>query len=167
MSSPPELVLDANVWIDLVNGQLASVIFNLDCEILSTDLVIHEVRGLDEERLVELGLRIESLSGEDIQRLINLSKSIAGVSVRDLSAYMLAQEREALLITGDRRLRNYAAQEGVRVHGILWLLDQVVEVEAINPERAARSLEAIRVHGARLPQTECEKRLKKWQGFGL
>lgn len=38
---------------------------------------------------------------------------------------------DAVLLTGDQRLRRVAEQQGVAVHGILWILDQAYEQERL------------------------------------
>ncbi len=66
------------------------------------------------------------------------------------------------LLTGDRHLREAATQEGVAVHGTLWLLDELVRLGTIVPLQAA-ALEHMLAHGRRLPQDECQKRIERWK----
>lgn len=68
---------------------------------------------------------------------------------------------DAVLLTGDQRLRRVAEQQSVAVHGILWILDQVYEQGAV---------EAAALHAAlivlandpltRLPGKELQKRMQ-------
>ncbi len=48
---------------------------------------------------------------------------------------MLAMQEGSLLLTGGKALRKAASQEGVEVHGTLWLLDAMVEVERSQEQR--------------------------------
>jgi hypothetical protein len=48
------------------------------------------------------------------------------------------------------------------VHGVLWLLDEMVHYQAITPGQAANALGRMLNQGARLPVDECHKRLVRW-----
>lgn len=63
----------------------------------------------------------------------------------DLISLVLAMGEKAMLLTGDEALRVAAFQEGVEVHGTLWLLDTMVELGAISRAEGHRSLELMRM----------------------
>ena len=63
----------------------------------------------------------------------------------------------ASLLTGDRHLRAAAEQEGVPVHGTLWLLDEMVRLAVVSPRLAAQALERMLERGSRLPLDECQE----------
>jgi len=83
--------------------------------------------------------------------------------VNDLLALVLARALEATLLTGDRHLRRVAAQEGVDVHGTLWVLDEMVRLEVITPPQATQALERMLAQARRLPRAECQRRLRQWK----
>ena len=74
-----------------------------------------------------------------------------------------AQTLEAALVTGDGDLRKAALAAGVEVHGILWMLDEMVAGAKTPPRHAAEMLERILKTRARLPAAECEVRLARWR----
>lgn len=75
----------------------------------------------------------------------------------------MALERRWGLLTGDRELRHVAEERGLEVHGVLWVLDQLVEHGLLAPRAARRSLRAMLDQGAWLPADECEKRFSRWR----
>jgi hypothetical protein len=79
-----------------------------------------------------------------------------------LAAFLLAKVIEATLLTGDRRLIELAKANRMSVHGVLWLLDEMVHYQAITPGQAANALGRMLDRGARLPADECRKRLVRW-----
>ncbi len=83
-------------------------------------------------------------------------------SLADLSCYQLAQQTGHALLTGDGRLRKQAKADGLQVHGALWLLDQMVMHQIIEPKNAATSLQSMLDSGARLPEADYQKRLTLW-----
>lgn len=67
------------------------------------------------------------------------------------------------ILTGDRQLRNRAEEKGVKVSGILYVFDQIVEHGLIPPLEAAQKLKALFNINPRLPKREIEIRIEKWK----
>jgi len=65
-------------------------------------------------------------------------------------------------VTGDRRLNELARTNGISVHGVLWLLDEMVHNQVLTHGQAANPLKQMLNQGARLPVDECHKRLESW-----
>jgi len=84
------------------------------------------------------------------------------LSIIDLAAFLLAKDLDATLLTGDSRLYELAVANGLSVRGVLWLLDEIIRLRVLVPERAAVALQKMLEMGARLPRDECRKRLVNW-----
>ena len=56
--------------------------------------------------------------------------SVALIFLRSLS---LALQENCPLLTGDRNLRKAADQEGVQVHGTIWLVSEMLREKIIQP----------------------------------
>lgn len=85
-------------------------------------------------------------------------------SRQDLSGLLLAQSRNAILLTGDGALRAVAEKEEIKVHGTLWVVDQLVDSEIIAPRKGARALQLMADHPMRrLPMKGLQKRVRKWR----
>ena len=80
----------------------------------------------------------------------------------DLSALLLAKSLRASLVTGDRRLRVLALSQGLSVHGVLWILDEMVVNQVVTTSQATEALRRMIAQGARLPAGECLRRLERW-----
>src|SRR5690606_25894282 len=87
-----------------------------------------------------------------------------GISLPDASGVLLARRLKAFLLTGDRRMRRTADAEKIEAHGLLWIMDLLVEREVLSRAEAARRLTQILAAGSRLPTDECAVRLKAWRG---
>jgi len=84
------------------------------------------------------------------------------LSIADLSVLVLARQTGAVLLSGDGPLRTVARREGVEVHGILWVLDRLVAGGVLSGRRAAEVIGVMRQNGSRLPEEECERRIRAW-----
>jgi len=67
------------------------------------------------------------------------------------------------ILTGDRQLRNRAEQRGIKVSGILYVFDQLVEHGLLSHVEAAKRLSALFKINTRLPKVEIEARIEKWK----
>ena len=159
-------VKDANVLIDLMDVDLLGLWFRIGIETHTTDLVIHEIKRPDQSRvisaLVQAGnLKVHTL---DAKGLIAVSARAAllRVSLADASAISLAEEKSAILLSGDRRVRAGGKELGLEVRGLLWVFDELVKRSLLLPADAASRLKRVLVAGARLPESECEERLRLW-----
>lgn len=163
MAVPPRPhIVDASVLIDLEYGEVVKEFFLLHHGWTAPDVVIVEVLESLGSVLTGLGLKVSHLQPEDIQEVARLRQSYKGVSANDLFCLVLAKTQKGFLITGDQALRRAAENEGVKVRGTLWILDELVENKIITGERAAEALEKMRKSGGRFPQEEVTKRLKRW-----
>lgn len=79
-----------------------------------------------------------------------------------MSVLLLAEQLNATLLTGDGRLRSKSEKSGLEVRGTLWVLDELVRQSIITRTIAFKKLEIIIAKGARLPESEIQKRKHKW-----
>lgn len=83
----------------------------------------------------------------------------------DAFALALAVRNDALLLTGDSRLRRLAAAERATCHGLLWLLDDMLSARAASESQIHDGLLSISRHPqCRLPKAEVNKRLERFSG---
>ncbi len=160
--SQQEFVTDSNIWIDLYFGELLEEVFKLPFKFIAPDVIIEELETPSGEDLLVLGLKEKELSSSLVAEVVRLTGKYSRPSINDIFALVLARHLELTLLTGDGELRKAAKKERVEVHGILWLLDVMVERKVITPARAIKALKLMLANGSRLPQEECRKRFKLW-----
>lgn len=158
------LVSDTSVIIDLERGDLLREVFRLPFEFAVPDLLFNrELNGELGRQLVGLGLRVEELTGTEVSHATTVHRSNASLSVPDAFAFSLATVRRWTLLTGDGGLRQFALKEGLIVHGVLWLIDQLENGRHVSSKKLHTSLSAITAHPrCRLPAAETKKRLARY-----
>jgi len=157
-------VTDADIWIDLHHANLLDEAFALEVAWMTPDIVFHdEVLTVDRSLLKDLGLEIRPLSGEELTRITELNAHHPSPSPKDLSTLVVAEIEGGIVVTGDGPLRRAVKEEDMEVHGVLWILDRLVEQTIIPPSRAATSLKTMVSHGSRLPEKEVDPRLRRWE----
>jgi len=157
-------VTDANIWIDIHNADLLDAVFELEHTWRTPDIIVRdEVLTVDRSLLVELGLDVRTLSGEELNRIAELNGRYPNPSPKDLAVLVVANSDDGIVVTGDGALRDAAEAEGATVHGVLWVLDQLVDQDITKPTRAAAALDAMIQQGSRLPEEHVQDRLRRWR----
>jgi hypothetical protein len=156
------LVTDTNIWIDLEHGGLLALVFELPYQFLVPDFAIAKLFQPSWERLQSHGVLAQSLTPNLVQELVRLRSTYRALSVTDLAAFLTAQALDTILLTGDRHLAALANQAGLTVHGMLWVLDELLYWQCLQPPQAAQALRQILTGSARLPARECRRRLQAW-----
>ena len=108
-----------------------------------------------------LGLRGVELSYEELFYVEGLKRKYVKLSAFDREALSIAKNRNILLLTGDRALKNAAEKEGVRVVGTIGLLDRLYREQLIDVDEYRYCLTALESsHERRMPVDELRKRLR-------
>ena len=124
------VVNDASCLIDLRKGGLLPVLCRLPYSFI-VPLPIRQSELLDfmpQEwaQLDDGGLSTYDLPPEQMEAAFALRHRQSGLSANDCICMITAQcHEEGILLTGDRLLRSAAEKAGVRVHGVLWIIDEL------------------------------------------
>jgi hypothetical protein len=158
------LVADSSVLIDLERGDLLEVALSGPDTLAAPDFLYDaEIREYGGPELLRLGLKIVELDAAEMtvaQEVFNGQKTM---SLADCTAYIGSRRPEHELLTNDRPLRAYAEANGVRCHGVLWLLDRLHDAGTTPPEALHEGLSRIAAHQrCRLPPPEVAIRLRRW-----
>lgn len=157
---------DTNVWIDFHAIGAVHLPFKLSCTYLMWETAIDdEIRspgGLREE-LVSDGLVPVEITEDEFWLADGYADRYAGISSYDAAALAIAKSRGIALMTGDRRLRSAAANEGVEVTGTIGVLDRLRDEGAVDEcEFRAHIAALLAANGGvvRLPENELLRRLE-------
>jgi rRNA-processing protein FCF1 len=140
-----DVVIDSNALFDLnVGGVLGNILFLKDIYIFSTTVFIEgELRTIDTGNLRKIGIRFEDLSGSEVKRLENLVIEYPAASYEDLSALVLAARLGCMLLTRDGALQEAADKAGVPWDHSVWVIEQMVTVETLQPVEAMSVIQSI------------------------
>jgi rRNA-processing protein FCF1 len=160
------VVQDANILIDLYKADLLVSFFELGFENHSTDLVLYEIKQSIHPYMEDGRIKQHALTSDQLEKTHRIQRTIGrGVSLPDCSVLWLSRElgRNTRLLTGDAKLRQCAENNGITVHGLLWILDQLVDNHIVSAKKTAVKLKELLYKGSRLPREECRKRISKWE----
>lgn len=161
---PDACVADTSVILDLVAGELLPYLKAAGVGLRVPDVVVaEELLSVDGEQLArDRLLQVVELPAELVVETALLMQRYRRPSQNDLFGLALAKAEHLILVTGDAALRRAAEAEGVESHGVLWLIDGLVEQVFLTLGQACSALKQILASGGRLPQAEVQARLAHW-----
>ena len=160
-------VTDANIFIDLIQLGLLDLLFKVDLQIYTTHEVVQELNSTQQLELTLFAkseqLEILHLSANELFDIPNYQQHLPkGLSFADMAVLFQAENKQALVLTGDWLLRKTATARNIEVHGIIWIFDVLVESGLVSAQMAAEKMEELLSINRWLPQKECKTRIEKW-----
>jgi predicted nucleic acid-binding protein len=156
----PLLISDANIIIDLSDGGILPLMFQLDHEFVTSDILFQEELEGFEHDLLALGLRLVEVNSVYMSKAFELKERYSGPSRNDCMLLSLAMQENCPLLTGDHALRKAAQAEDVDVMGTIWLVQQMILHGIISKADAQIAFERMRELGSRLPWARVEEMLQ-------
>lgn len=123
------VVNDASCLIDLGKGGLLRFLCRLPYEfIVPLPIRKSEVLNFSDDdwhALDSTGMLTYDLSSEEVEAAFAVKRRYPVLSANDCTCFVTTQTRDAILLTGDAQLARAARGNGLRVHGVLWVIDQL------------------------------------------
>lgn len=160
------IITDSSVFFDIIKIQALSEFFTLNFEICTTDFVKGEILESEQKEQIEIFIRsrqliVFELSEQEIEEIENFKTKRFFKTLVDKTVLWKAKQLKCPLLTGDAKLRSEAIEQGVTVHGSLWVIKIMVESEVVTPNAGIEFLEKLKTSNDRLPLEEIEKLIKK------
>ena len=161
------VVNDTNILIDLYNSGLLPYCKRLNLEFRTLDVVMNEIEVPDQQKAIQSiiddgTLTVFHLSGAQIGTVLQKVAEYQGVcnlSVADISVMVYAIENTCRLLTGDKKLKEKATLENVKVSGILFLTDMLMKDTSISNTEMITALEKLLSSNNRLPKKIIKERI--------
>ena len=161
------VVNDTNILIDLFNAGLLPYCKKLNLEFRTLDVIINEIEDTEQysavQSIIDEGtLAVHSLSGKQVGTVFQKVAEYQGVcnlSVEDISVMVYAIDNDCRLLTGDKKLKDKATLENVKVSGILFLTDMLTQEAVISNDEMASALERLLNSNNLLPKKLIKERI--------
>lgn len=155
------LISDANILIDVEEGELLESMFRLPFEFCVPDILYYEEFKEHHSHLPGWGLRVAELAPETMVYAGELITRYGQPSRNDCFALALANQENCPLLTGDQDLVKAAESERVPVNGTIWLVEQMVHEAIITVEEAQDAYKKMEARARRLPWDRARRRLEE------
>lgn len=152
---------DANIFIDLEEGEVLDFLFQLPHRFLVPDILYVEELQEQHSYFLDLGLVLGELSPQSMADAGELMQRYGGSCSRnDCFVLALARQEQCVLLTGDHGLRNAAEMESTPVRGTIWVIEHLIKHRMITKQRALSVYQAMQGRGRRLPWDLAYRRLR-------
>ena len=149
------IVNDASCLIDLRKGGLLEALCDLPYRLLvPLPVRASEVLDFAEQQwqhLKDHGLITYDLTPDEVEQAFALKGRHRALSANDCFCLVTALVNRGILLTGDALLRKVAAERGLRVHGVLWVIDELAAAEACDIGPAGGGSAGLEVRRLGLP----------------
>lgn len=155
-----KIINDANILIDLLKIEIFDVFMLLPYEMYITDFVLEELKVYSQKSTVEnSSITIVTSSEDEIIDMVGLNSKCLQLSIEDCSVWYHAKKLGAGVITGDGKLRKQIRKDGIEVHGIIAVIDELVKYGLLSPSESAKKLCNLKQINPRLPIDEIDNRI--------
>jgi hypothetical protein len=159
-------ITDANIFIDLIKLELLSCLFELELEIHTTREVYDQLKIEQKnilKKYLDVGLlSIRNFTFTELNEIFEMACP-SGLELADRTVYYYSTKTEAIVLSGDQKLRKFCLTKAVEVRGIIWLFDEFLAKRLISLEHAANKMEHLVSFNDRLPIEECQSRIALWK----
>ena len=164
-------ISDACIFLDLLSLGLIKEFFDLEMECHVPFEIVNEL-NTDEQKAIESYcgqgiIRVHHCDQSDWHAIIS-KKYPNTISLNDKISLHISDKLDALLLSTDSLVRNIAKKRSIEYHGILWIIDRLLESAKIDKERAVASLTQLMRTNRFYNQnqefiTELKKRAFEWK----
>lgn len=164
-------ITDACIFIDLHELELTSELFSLNLEIHTSTDVYNELHSHQREVLKAFisisKLTVHRISEEERLVIFN-SKLPKSLSETDKTVLFLAAKLKAFVLSSDKTVRKSAKSQCIDYHGMLWILDQLVDKSILTKTQALEKLQYLisvnMIYQNNMELViELEKRVRLWK----
>lgn len=141
------VITDACIFIDVIELQLTSLFFQLALEIHTTADVLNELYQSQQQILegykASNKLMVHVLTAQEQIELFTTPYPNA-LTPEDKSVLFVAKKlKDASVLSSDKLVRNCAKNQGIEYHGMLWILDQLVDQKLLAKPVASNKINAL------------------------
>ncbi|MCK4991970.1 MAG: hypothetical protein KAS29_15835 [Bacteroidales bacterium] len=162
------IITDTNIFFDIISIGALPEFFSLDYDICTTVFVIDEIKRSDQREAIEVFIRAKEITvieftAEEIGEIHGLQTNKNFKGITDKSVLWKSLQLDCPLLTGDRKLRKEAEDQGVEVHGTIWVIRGLVDNELIDRRKGIHFLETLKKVNSSLPAVEIENLMRQYK----
>jgi len=157
-------VTDANIFIDLIHLDLVESFFSLNYEFHTSYEIYEELKEIQKTVINPFKIKNQLLiQTPTLIKAEDLKIPTSKLSSSDVSAILLALQLSSKILSGDRMLKKVAEENNIEVHGILWVIEAIMNAKIISKDTACQKAELLMKVNKRLPTDECIAKIKSWK----
>jgi len=158
------VIKDACVLFDLIDLNLMDEFYELNFSVYTSPAVIFEITNEYQLQIInrhiqEQNIIIDYLGNDEFT--FSIFYETSGLSITDCSVIELAIRRKGIILTSDKSLRIESKKRNINVHGVLWIIEELVNELIISVDNGLEKLEKYYDINPRIPKKEFDELVNK------
>lgn len=158
------IITDTNIITDLNNANILKKFVRLDNVYISDMVKNDEINSNTGNVDIINQFKTISASSEQIAEIFRISQKTNGLSQYDIVNYIISRDNDAILATGDNRLKNFSENNGVEVIRTLKIIKLMKEQHIISTDEAIKACILLKENiSTRIPVEDINNMINEFQ----
>lgn len=158
------IITDTNIITDLSNANILDKFVKLD-NVYISDMVKRDEINSDTGN-VDIIKKFKTINAtsEEINEIFKISQKIHGLSPYDIINFIIARNNNAILATGDKKLKDYSEANGIEVIRTLKIIKLMKENNIITTKDAINACTKLKENNnTRIPSADIDNTIKEFE----
>ena len=158
------IITDTNIITDLSNANILDKFIKLDNVYISDMVKRDEINSDTGNVNIIKKLKTINATSEEIDEIFKISQEIRGLSPYDIINFIIARNNDAILATGDKKLKDYSEANGIEVIRTLKIIKLMKDKNIITAIEAVNSCKALKENNnTRIPPEDIDNIIKEFE----
>ena len=158
------VITDTNIITDLSNANILDKFVKLD-NVYISDMVKRDEINSDTGNVNEIKkFKTMNATSDEIEEIFKISMETKGLSPYDIINFIIARNNNAILATGDKKLKDYSETNGVEVIRTLKIIQLMKMNNIITTKEAIIACKELKENNnTRIPYTDIDNVIKEFE----
>lgn len=158
------IITDTNIITDLSNANILDKFVKLD-NVYISDMVKRDEINSSTGNVNEIKkFKTINATSDEIEEIFKISKETKGLSPYDIINFIIAKNNNAILATGDKKLKDYSEKNGVEVIRTLKIIQLMKANNIITTKEAISACKNLKENNnTRIPSADIDKIIKEFE----
>ncbi len=158
------IITDTNIITDLNTANILDKFVELDNVYMSDMVKRDEINSNTGNINIIKKFKTICATSEEIDEVFKISQETHGLSPYDIINFIIARNNNAILATGDKKLKEYSEKNGIEVIRTLKIIKIMKEKNIITPEEAINSCNALKEsNNTRIPLVDIDNTINEFE----
>ncbi len=158
------IITDTNIITDLNNANILDKFVTLDNVYISDMVKQDEINSTTGNVNIIKKFKTINATSEEIDEIFKISKETHGLSPYDIINFIIARNNNAILATGDKRLKEYSEANGIEIIRTLKIIRLMKDKAIITNKEAINACNALKENNStRIPTSIIDNTIKEFE----
>lgn len=158
------IITDTNIITDLSNANILDKFVKLDNVYISDMVKRDEINSETGNVNIIQEFKTINATSEEIDEIFKISQEIHGLSPYDIINFIIARNNDAILATGDKKLKDYSEANGIEVIRTLKIIKLMKDKNIITKKEAINACTKLKENNnTRIPPVDIDNTIREFE----